>query len=538
MSKQPSPIFADTYQVFTYIQHNLSETVFRGERQKFLPKSALDNVTKKDTIKLVASEDESLFLEEKDLDEFVEHVGRDGPRLFATCVRADLPMSCVLLLLNKGFTDADMPLSEDDCPGPRLRKRFVSSFVPNQSLFNTAYFDLDTIQILDNLTKPIAFDESKSLGKGAFGTVFTIEIHPEHRSFPSGNRKDEFAMKVTDYEGTRELPYHRAMASLSHVHLLKCLTSFIFSSKYHMIYEKADCNLEEFMAKHQNASGVRSLRAQDLAQQLSGIVGALSVIHNQSPPDEDANRLGIPQQESQKSGYIHDIKTDNLLLFKYIQDGKDIYWFRLSDFSCAKVVEFVATVSGLHRQSWQSTSKSGTPIYRAPESMTQGKTSRPYDLWSLGCVFLEVLVWFIEGYKALEDFREQRFRSVKPNGIEDHGFYYTDEVGPNPRVQLRQPVIQRISAITRRCDGHLQVIAKVIPQMLEIEPKKRITAEQLLKRLRIVGEAAPLPIQVASTRTFDLTPLKDSLSLPPTYVSDSDSDFGGVVKVQRPTDER
>ena len=57
-----------------------------------------------------------------------------------------------------------------------------------ESLFHTAYFDLETDQDLNNLTKPINYDESHVIGKGAFGAVYDIQIHPDQRSFSSVGR--------------------------------------------------------------------------------------------------------------------------------------------------------------------------------------------------------------------------------------------------------------------------------------------------------------------------------------------------------------
>lgn len=38
----------------------------------------------------------------------------------------------------------------------------------------------------------------------------------------------------------------------------------------------------------------------------------------------------------------------------------------------------------------------GDPIYSAPEYVVEGRVSRPKDIWSLGCIFLEVLIWALD----------------------------------------------------------------------------------------------------------------------------------------------
>lgn len=302
---------------------------------------------------------------------------------------------------------------------------------------------------------------------------------------------------------------------------------------YHMIYEKADCNVEEFMEKHENAHGLSHFSAIDLAEQLYGLAGALSVIHNQGDTNSKSTYLGIPEKAQTQSGYIHDIKPENLLLFIYNYNGRKKYWFRLSDFSCAKVVDFVTVVSG-KRWSHLTDNKAGTPTYRAPEKLMGRGTSRPYDLWSLGCVYLEMLVWFLDGHKALMDFRDARECQVKPDGLHDDGFCFMDKEGPTAKVQLRKEVVAKMADLSERCTGPLKDVADVIPKLLEIEPKNRPTAEQLREMLKHLATDEALPFEVEQPQSY-MDPTLSARA--PAYESDSDcSSFDGLVKVTRPTD--
>lgn len=338
-------------------------------------------------------------------------------------------------------------------------------------------------------------------------------------------------MKVTPHKGTREVHFHRAMAELSHDHLLKCLASFVFSSKYHMIYEKADCNVEEFMKRYANPGKLANFTSADLAQQLFGLADALCFIHNQGSSEsrEDMKLLGVPKKSGRKSGYIHDIKPENLLMFIYNRLGGKTYWFRMSDFSCAKVVDILETVSGKNRDSWKTSSSSGTPVYRAPEAITEGRTSRPYDLFSLGCVFLELLVWFLDGYGALKTFRDQRECFLSPDTYEDEGFYHKTK--EDEQFRLRGAVAEKIEDVKSRCSGTLKDIADVIPKLMQMDPQQRPTAKQLVAALKSIDNGAKPPLE--TDRHFD-----DTLLAPPDNTgSDSDSSFGDLVRVQHPTEE-
>lgn len=341
-------------------------------------------------------------------------------------------------------------------------------------------------------------------------------------------------MKVT-MQKSREPKFHEIMAELDHPHLLKCLASFTASSQYHMIYEKADKDLEKLMIECNQAANLTSFSDTDLAGQLYGLVGALSVVHNQEniQPSSNTGFLNVPHQPRGrgKSGYIHDIKPDNILVFIYETDGKKTYWFRLSDYSSANVVDLIDSVSGQNRVSRCTNNRKCTPDYRAPEYLCEEGISRPFDLWSLGCVFLELLVWFTEDFEALEAFREARLRQVKPGGIEDQGFWYTEEEGKNPTAQVREVVIDKMADLAKRCTGGvLKDIADIIPKLLDINPRNRPTANDLLQQLSHLAftEALPFDYEISDS-SLVLPDLATSSML--AYDSDSDSSGFSMVKI-------
>jgi serine/threonine protein kinase len=338
----------------------------------------------------------------------------------------------------------------------------------------------------------------------------------------------------------RERKFISDTKGLNHDHLMKCLFSWKFGPKYHMIYEMANCNLEEFFKKMSMPKRQSELSNGWIIKQMCGLAGALRVVHNQEEEEKEdshnSNMLGVPKAAKirTKSGYIHDIKPENILVFLY---GGTTYCFRLSDFSCAKVVDFIESISGQHMNSHITTSKSGTPDYRPPESM-KGETSRPYDLWSLGCVYLELLVWFLQGYTALEDFRASRRGPVRPNGVEDEAFYHTIETNPNPKIQLRWVVMEKITELSMICPSDLRSLLDVIPSLLQIDPKKRPTAAGLVQQLKHLDTSSPSDSgRVTSSTTKALSvPTMTQLELPQGDDSGSESDNQFVI-VHRPTDE-
>ncbi|EOA28875.1 hypothetical protein CARUB_v10025120mg [Capsella rubella] len=86
--------------------------------------------------------------------------------------------------------------------------------------------------------------------------------------------------------------------------------------------------------------------------------------------------------------YVHcDLKPENILVFpsRVYKNGawRSSYELKISDFGLAKK-------EGESKWWHPRRPFAGTPIYMSPESISHGETGRGLDLWSLGCVVLEM----------------------------------------------------------------------------------------------------------------------------------------------------
>jgi serine/threonine protein kinase len=98
-----------------------------------------------------------------------------------------------------------------------------------------------------------------------------------------------------------------------------------------------------------------------------------------------------------------DIKPENVLLFSDPDDYDSIGTLKLTDFGLA---EF----SAIHSRSYKPKSKVAiSPSYRAPEcDLHDGIIGRSYDIWTLGCLYLEFITWLLGGWKLVEKFTQKR----------------------------------------------------------------------------------------------------------------------------------
>jgi serine/threonine protein kinase len=120
-------------------------------------------------------------------------------------------------------------------------------------------------------------------------------------------------------------------------------------------------------------------------------------------------KLGIHQQ-----GVRHkDIKSRNILL----KDGNVLY----ADFGPSKIFE-----SELTSLTTGTVNSGNTPMYSAPEVMAHQKRSRSADIFSLGCVFTEILtVSMGRKLATYHEFRKTKFLDEWGGAYESCAYHKT-----------------------------------------------------------------------------------------------------------------
>lgn len=170
---------------------------------------------------------------------------------------------------------------------------------------------------------------------------------------------------------------------------------FIQSSKVYLVFPWANGgNLLDFWKQNDDYNCRVQIARDDvphILRQLEGLSFALQSLH-------DFNRNG-------RASYRHgDLKPENILLFRSEQDPDSFpgIW-KMSDLGSAKLHE-VATGDRFDMQA-TSMRPFGTTSYKPPEAWTRSDepTSRLFDVWSMGCIILELITWLLYGMKGLEE---------------------------------------------------------------------------------------------------------------------------------------
>lgn len=323
----------------------------------------------------------------------------------------------------------------------------------------TFVYELDGNRILPFLVEP-----QNNARTGGFGDVVHAQIPSEFLSEGTGSsslhelqsRQDQnvpVAIKTLrsvndssyniEDQWRRELAAHRTFNSFHHKNIVHSLAAFRQDQKYHIILEWASGgSLEDFWAQNPRPQLLAS-NVLELLEELCGLADALNHLHgtarsrtrtqedrectpsgdgDEQQPfgqgnltthlrsefclDDDSATIEIgsqlvSQDQTSNLNWRHgDLKPANILVFK--QDRSWLGTLKIADLGVAKVHK---EVTQLRQSNTETTWR--TARYEPPEGLaTNGRQamSRLYDIWSLGCVFFECLVWLLYGTEGLEKF--------------------------------------------------------------------------------------------------------------------------------------
>ncbi|KAF4892491.1 Aurora/IPL1-related protein kinase 2 [Colletotrichum fructicola] len=217
---------------------------------------------------------------------------------------------------------------------------------------------------------------------------------------------------VSNWE--KEAGVLQKMNQLNQPHIVRFLTAFRWGDQgeedHYLMLEWADGgNLRNLWERFERPSLTPGL-IQDTVQQLLGLANALSKAHY---PETGPNfRHG-------------DLKPENILWFKS-KSGNGIGTLKIGDWGLAKQHLVVTEL-----RSNQTTTQWGTRRYEPPEeapgegsnlllpNQPGKKRSRLYDIWALGCISLEFLIWLMYGRDELNQFN----KSLGTNSLDIPRFY-------------------------------------------------------------------------------------------------------------------
>ncbi|KAJ2996358.1 hypothetical protein NUW58_g989 [Xylaria curta] len=283
---------------------------------------------------------------------------------------------------------------------------------------------------------------------GAFGQVTKYKIHKSHLINPGDPKFEcpefvaakELAVKNKEDRQNilntwgKEAKALQKMNALKQSHIVGFYTAFLrgipgAQDHYLMLEWASGGNLRNFW-KNFKRPALTSELVRATVYQILGLVKAINKAHY---PESGPNfRHG-------------DLKPENILWFKD-DSGHGIGTFKIGDWGLAKQ-HFRVT----EMRSRRTTTKWGTRRYEPPEEAdSQGanlltsdqsgkRRSRLYDIWALGCITLEFLIWLMYGVEELDRFN----KGLEVSNSDNSRFYLIKPVtGGRPDVKVHDVAVE------------------------------------------------------------------------------------------------
>ncbi|EJT78473.1 serine/threonine protein kinase [Gaeumannomyces tritici R3-111a-1] len=338
---------------------------------------------------------------------------------------------------------------------------------------------------------------------GGFGTVELVIIDPDSHGFhhllkqlslPNKWFAIKSLLKADVVKYKKEIDNLKRFSGRNHENLVTLLATFTHRDKFNLIFPCADGDLEHYWRRLRSPAKTPEFTLW-ISAQILGLTGAVHTIHE--PPNDF---LGDPERKFGRHG---DLKPENILYYPSANGGKAPGKLIITDFGLADV----------HRElSKSAVRKKGlgyTMSWAPPECDMKGNINALWDIWSLGCIFLEMACWMLgddrkTGQERRKEFARAR-RQLDLFQVGTQQFYYIKPTGKEGEYGfgVKDGVVQCIEDMHKNpcCTQYLhELLDLVYNHMLVVRsPPKfdRIRSKALLTKVQSMHRKAQGPGGVA-----------------------------------------
>ncbi|KAK0721388.1 kinase-like domain-containing protein [Apiosordaria backusii] len=420
-------------------------------------------------------------------------------RLFSTLVYATAPEACMVKFMShfvtSGVDDSNLPLDtyrpkHEDCvgifPNERWQVKGWVAFDKHQYLFSPVR--LGEVSILHNTSlmprSILPWRPGPILMKGKYITAQKYFLNEDSELYSKAPtvlvRTTRLENREVESSFTNKIASYLALEPVSVLdsaskYFLEYYGSFRHDGWGYVLLEHADEGiLENFYTQHDSETPLGHSELYGLWEAMSNLLNGLALLHSFNR-DRTGTLLGIHRDLRPYNIYVsraHDRHSKP-------EDGTKSSWkyrFKIRDFGMSGF--------GPDQILWHNTK--GVTEFQAPELAAcraefrdHGSNLTPKaDIWSLGCIFLEMLVWSISGEHG-----QMQFKSIREKSGSFGAFHNVTTTLDLDKI-LRQVLSRRLVF-----DKVSEPVADLIlGSMLCLDPKKRDNAVQLSSKLRTILE--------------------------------------------------
>jgi serine/threonine protein kinase len=326
----------------------------------------------------------------------------------------------------------------------------------------------------------------------------------------------------------KEVKALRKMNELNQDHIVRFVTAFrrhkaSDRTEHYLMFEWADSGNLRSLWKSFPSPRLTTVLVKDTIKQILGLAKALEAAHD------------FDHSVSYRHG---DLKPENILVFS---GSGSIGTLKIGDWGEAKCHNQVTEL----RPS-KTTAKYGTHRYEAPEAETGIKAtflgqstkrrSRLYDIWAMGCITLEFIIWLLYGLKG-----QKRFDSE----LGEEPFYQIVIVKRRKEAQVNKTVMHWMDHMAKdpRCQVGVTAIGDLLEQvqiaLLVVKlPRNKDTGLSAGLQHTRTDSAASSQQDDIRTEVLTSEPSKSAVELPSISITPATSEPKRVPAQLEPGPER
>lgn len=282
------------------------------------------------------------------------------------------------------------------------------------------------------------------------------------------------------------------MKKIGDDHLVKIIAAYKHKGLYNFVFPCAKTNLEVYLRNSHSgpSQDPKLILEHSIWRQFLGVARGLHKVLDCEEPNVGHARS--------RFGYHLDLKPANILVEA---DGKLV----ITDFGQATFKNLAGATSS------KVVGMGGTIAYAPPEIDRRGeiKQNRRYDIWSLGCILVEICSFVVKGSHAVLELDSTRLNKSPGTNFTDDSFFRR-----NPRTNtyyLKPEIIswvQRLPQSTSdaRCTAFLNEVLLLALQMLNVDVDLRLTSKevcirfaQILEQFKSTGQTGAGNLHCATT---------------------------------------
>ncbi|KAF4961794.1 hypothetical protein FSARC_10090 [Fusarium sarcochroum] len=311
-----------------------------------------------------------------------------------------------------------------------------------------------------------------------FGKVAKRHIHPDHHNLKGGG-KLAFGIKK---QGTRRYNDFKAefdmLARFSkgdHPHLVSLLGAYIHLNNHYFIFDWADSNLARYWEKHSDPN-FDIATVSWVAGQCAVLASGLQQIHRSARTE----RSQSSRTESKVYEYGN-ITPASVLWFSNPNSLNDRGTFKLCTFS-----QFLTEPEEDNHHDHVSFN------YYAPESQWKDQNiTWSYDMWSMGCLYLDFLAWLLGGWKIVRKTANERSDSLSdddgPHSDLEQPYFDLGDSEANATLKPAVTKFIKEAHANPKCSEFIHEFLDIIQDhllIIETNGLKRMGCDRLYHRLQ------------------------------------------------------